>query len=1322
MADRGAGITAIIASQKVTISNSTIANNVAAVDFGGGIASDVVTADAGTGLFVINSTIVGNSAPVGGGIFSFDTGGAVLRLGSSIVSGNTADDGEDLGGEAISLGFNAIGTTSGATLAGDTSTDLLDSAAQLLSLGTLADNGGPTLTMALGDGSVAIEHGNCTTLSSVQPNITDQRGLNRKNPCDIGAYETVPDLPIIIGQPASQTIQSGETAALSVLATGLPPLSYQWYQGDVLDSSTPVGTNSPSFTTPPLTEDTRYWVRVSNANGSIDSDVALIAIHHQFVVDSTSDALLAACTDAPDDCSLRGAIDNANQHWGINTISFDPVVFADPQTIALASSFAPITYDLVITGPGTALLALDGAHAFTPFTVASGVTVSLSGMTITGASGTLGGAIHNDGTLTLIDLTIATSTATNGGGIYNTGILNVSDTSISGSAAINGGGIDNHQGSAFLTNVTISGNTADQASGYGGGISNGGDLTVISSAVVLNSAARGGGIDTTAGSVIVSNSTVANNTATDDGAGVYGTSGAAITLTNSTVAYNSATGATSSGGGIANSGDLTLGSVLIASNSAAQAPDLSGSADSLGYNLITDTSGAIFTGDTDTNVVDAAVFPLNLGTLGDHGGTTPTVDLTLGSIAISHGNCSTLPGIAVLTTDQIGTSRKPYCDVGAYETAPSAPVVDIPPQSQTINSGQTASLSVVATGAGPISYQWYRGTAPDTSDPIVGGTSPDFTTPVLTATASYWVRVSNSIGAVNSATAIVTVQPVCATFPYTVPAGDVTALINAIACANSNGAGTDDVIYLTDSVYTLTGAVNDARDRNGLPIIADAVAHGTLTINGSGATIERSSTAPAFRLFYVELGGNLTLNHVTLRGGSLTQGTQFTNKGAGIYNIGTLTLTNVAVTENSITATTSGTNRGYGGGVYNEGTLVIDTSTIHANAVSTSRGSIYNESYGGGIYNSGSLSLIDSTVDSNVTSGVGSGGYSVGAGIYTTGTLYVENSVFAANDTGYGWGGGILTSGPLTVTGSTFNNNISAYGAAIYNNRTTSSIRYSRFDGNTATRTDGAISNQQGEVDIIASTFTGNHSADEGGAIASTGVTSIEGNGILRITQSTFDHNEALYGGAIRISGGVLDLTNSTFFENHARYNGALSVVTDVITSVTNNTFMNNSADNQVGGVGMGRGISAAVHNNLLIDNTAPADGNCQSFVPGGTDNISTDSSCVGFHVIPSAQLKFDPAGLADNGGSTQTIALQASSPAINAGDNASALDADGNPLQYDQRGAGFPRIAGGTVDIGAFESSYAIRAEHHDPATEPDRSTVDRPLPSASWRAAPRR
>ncbi len=76
-----------------------------------------------------------------------------------------------------------------------------------------------------------------------------------------------------------------------------------------------------------------------------------------------------------------------------------------------------------------------------------------------------------------------------------------------------------------------------------------------------------------------------------------------------------------------------------------------------------------------------------------------------------------------------------------------------------------------------------------------------------------------------------------ASFPVTVPAGDTARLIEVITCAN--GTLANDVINLTSgSTYTLT-VVNT--NSTGLPPIVTAATAGTLTINGNGATIARSS-------------------------------------------------------------------------------------------------------------------------------------------------------------------------------------------------------------------------------------------------------------------------------------------------------------------------------------------------------------------------------------------------------------------------------------------------------------------------------------------------
>lgn len=87
------------------------------------------------------------------------------------------------------------------------------------------------------------------------------------------------DEPEITNQPASRTIGPNTTTSLSVAVNGSAPFSYQWYRATTVgNTSAPVGTNSPNFTTPALTTTTSYWVRVSNNCGSADSALATITV------------------------------------------------------------------------------------------------------------------------------------------------------------------------------------------------------------------------------------------------------------------------------------------------------------------------------------------------------------------------------------------------------------------------------------------------------------------------------------------------------------------------------------------------------------------------------------------------------------------------------------------------------------------------------------------------------------------------------------------------------------------------------------------------------------------------------------------------------------------------------------------------------------------------------------------------------------------------------------------------------------------------------------------------------------------------------------
>ncbi|WP_253841975.1 ExeM/NucH family extracellular endonuclease [Actinokineospora globicatena] len=85
--------------------------------------------------------------------------------------------------------------------------------------------------------------------------------------------------PAITAEPQDASIASGATATLNVTASGTGPLTYQWYAGASGNTSNPVnGATTASFTTPALTENATYWVRVSGPGGQADSRTATVTI------------------------------------------------------------------------------------------------------------------------------------------------------------------------------------------------------------------------------------------------------------------------------------------------------------------------------------------------------------------------------------------------------------------------------------------------------------------------------------------------------------------------------------------------------------------------------------------------------------------------------------------------------------------------------------------------------------------------------------------------------------------------------------------------------------------------------------------------------------------------------------------------------------------------------------------------------------------------------------------------------------------------------------------------------------------------------------
>jgi len=85
------------------------------------------------------------------------------------------------------------------------------------------------------------------------------------------------------------------------------------------------------------------------------------------------------------------------------------------------------------------------------------------------------------------------------------------------------------------------------------------------------------------------------------------------------------------------------------------------------------------------------------------------------------------------------------------------PSVIAQPKGLMIGKGQSASLSVMAAGSGPMKIQWFTGTSGNTTNPVAGATASTLTVQNLTATTSFWAQIRNTCGSANSGTATVVV-------------------------------------------------------------------------------------------------------------------------------------------------------------------------------------------------------------------------------------------------------------------------------------------------------------------------------------------------------------------------------------------------------------------------------------------------------------------------------------------------------------------------------------------------------------------------------------
>jgi hypothetical protein len=268
------------------------------------------------------------------------------------------------------------------------------------------------------------------------------------------------------------------------------------------------------------------------------------------------------------------------------------------------------------------------------------------------------------------------------------------------------------------------------------------------------------------------------------------------------------------------------------------------------------------------------------------------------------------------------------------------------------------------------------------------------------------------------------------------------------------------------------------------------------------------------------------------------------------------------------------------------------------------------------------------------------------------------NRIFNIDDNNAGTSIAVALEG-LTLTGA----NVTGDGGAI---RNTESLTFARMaiSGNSATGLGGGVKNEQGNLTVSDSTISGNSAATGGGIWTDTDLA----------TKSTTIKNSTISGNAATASGG--GVFNS-----------------DGLVVIAHSTITNNSAAAGAGS-GVGSTGNAATRTEVLrtiISGNVNSDldlfgGGTNSFQSNGFNLVgSTAASMVEF-VETGDIINSNPMleGLANNGGPTMTHLLMDDSPARDAGGMATA-GSGGVPL-FDQRGAGFDRVLGSQIDIGAVE------------------------------------
>lgn len=395
---------------------------------------------------------------------------------------------------------------------------------------------------------------------------------------------------------------------------------------------------------------------------------------------------------------------------------------------------------------------------------------------------------------------------------------------------------------------------------------------------------------------------------------------------------------------------------------------------------------------------------------------------------------------------------------------------------------------------------------------------------------------------------------------------------------------------------------------------------------------------------------------------------------------------------------------------------------VGGGTVTLSGMTISNASQGHGIFVSGgpTLNITNCVVTGNAAGTLG------GGALYSssTGPINITNSTFSSNSASGGEGGAIRQdgTGALNINGSIFSGNSATNLGCLHNNNTgTMNVTNTFITGNTAQFDAGGINNGNngpGTLNVTNSIISNNTAGNVAGGIKN------GGNGVVTIVNSTIDNNTALTGGGIfNVTTGTINVTRSTISNNTSSSGSGGGIFNDRGTiNVTNSTLSTNHATGVGGaiafinfngqgtgnitastitgnnsGTGGGVGVQApgpvTLQNSIISGNTAfnPSPNISGTFISGGYNLIGNNAggtmAATTGDQIGTSGTPINPqlGSLQNNGGPTFTHALQATSPAIDAG-NAFTLTTDQRGFTRTVDDPTVSNVSDGT-DIGAFET-----------------------------------